>query len=341
MPRDNNIRLLRLLLAFTVMSRHLIAITGNIKVVSIEALSFLNFSVTAFFIISGMLVYGGFQANERVAEYFKRRFLRIGPAYFFVILFFSVFLFFFSRQNFSAYFFSKGFFEYLAANLSFMNFIQPCINDVFSSENHKLCAVNGSLWTMKIEVGFYIILPVLYFLFFKNKSKKIQNLWLLVFFIVSAAYYVYFNTIYVNNVLERQLPGAFRYFAVGIFFFLNYNFVKKNIVVLFIGAMTLMYSERYLVGTGIFHSVVIGLGVFFTAFVLPKFKVNDWLKKYDLSYGIYLFHFPVIQILISLGLFEKNYALATVLLLGIVLICSVFCWKFLEQPFMRLARNKA
>lgn len=82
MPRDNNIRLIRLLLAFTVMFRHLIAITSNIYVVSIETLSFLNFSVIAFFIISGMLVYAGFQSNDEVMRFYKRRFLRIGPANF-------------------------------------------------------------------------------------------------------------------------------------------------------------------------------------------------------------------------------------------------------------------
>lgn len=251
-----------------------------------------------------------------------------------------MFLISFSDLGFQAYFTNLGLYKYLAANLSFLNFIEPCVNDVFSSSSHKLCAVNGSLWTMKIEVGFYFVLPILYFLFFKNKSKKTQNLWLLVFFVVSALYYIYFNVIEVNNVLERQLPGAFRYFVVGIFFFINYHFVRRNIAKLFLLSIFLMYAERYLLGTGVFHSLVIGLGVFFAAFVLPKLKINKWLEKYDLSYGIYLFHFPIIQILISLGVFEYDYLLGTFILVVCVIVSSLFCWKFLEQPFIKLSKAK-
>ena len=51
----------------------------------------------------------------------------------------------------------------------FLNFLNPCIDnvDLFSSADE--CAVNGSLWTIKFELIFYTILP---FLFLINKYIK-------------------------------------------------------------------------------------------------------------------------------------------------------------------------
>lgn len=102
-----------------------------------------------------------------------RRIKRIVPAYFTVILLCAVLLWPLSKLSFSGYFLDAQFWRYLAANLSFQNYIEPCLPNVF--ENNLICAVNGSLWTIKVEEGFYLSVPIFYWLI---KAKKI-NFWML------------------------------------------------------------------------------------------------------------------------------------------------------------------
>ena len=50
--------------------------------------------------------------------------------------------------------------RYLAANMLLANFLQYDIGGVLSGLHNP--GINPSLWTLKIEIGFYLIVPLIY-----------------------------------------------------------------------------------------------------------------------------------------------------------------------------------
>ncbi len=118
-------------------------------------------AVKAFFVVSGLLVFMSYDRTRNLARYFEKRARRIYPAYFTVVTGSALLLFVLSFASPGEY--AMGATNYLAANLAFLNFLSPTLPGVF--ENNPMRAVNGALWTLKIEVMFYVTVPVLAWLF--------------------------------------------------------------------------------------------------------------------------------------------------------------------------------
>jgi peptidoglycan/LPS O-acetylase OafA/YrhL len=54
----------------------------------------------------------------------------------------------------------------------------------------------------------------------------------------------------------------------------------------------------------------------------------------DFTFGLYLWHFPLIQTFISLNLFEGNPFVTLAGLLSILLALAYVSWHWLEKPFL-------
>ena len=127
-------------------------------------------AVKVFFILSGFWVTQSFLKSESIKEYSIKRFKKILPQYWLVVLVFAVGLSAFSVLSLREYFCNSVFYKYLAANILTLNFIQPNLPGVF--EGLALNgSVNGSLWTIKIEIGFYILLPFIVFAVKRLREK--------------------------------------------------------------------------------------------------------------------------------------------------------------------------
>ena len=76
-----------------------------------------------------------------------------------------------------------------------------------------------------------------------------------------------------------------------------------------------------------FAIVIIGIAYFC--------KPLNFLKKYDnISYGLYLYHFPVIQILVYFHLDVYNIYLTFFLTLLFTISLSVFSWYVIEKRWI-------
>jgi peptidoglycan/LPS O-acetylase OafA/YrhL len=117
-----------------------------------------------FFIVSGFLIFWSFDADQNKKRFYIKRFFRIFPLYAFLIILQTLFFIGFSDGS------TFEVIKYFIANIFFLNFLAPSVGSTLSSL--EVNAINGSLWTLKNEVVFYLIVPLL-FIFYKKFGKTI------------------------------------------------------------------------------------------------------------------------------------------------------------------------
>ncbi len=338
LSRRNNFDFLRFFFAISVVFNHFYVLAGNSNcfwpISSSKA-------VAGFFIISGFLVTWSYCNNSNIRDYFKKRAKRIMPAYYAIVISCALFLCFISTLSFSQYFQSPHFFKYLAANFSFLNFIEPSLPGVFSE--NQMQAVNGSLWTIKVEIALYFCVPVYCFLARKmNKGILFLSIYILSIVFSETCSLLYEKTgqeLY--SILGRQFIGQLKYFISGAAILFFFNRFKKHFKALMCISVIIL-AIRYV------YSSPPGYISFFMDMLFPacfailiigiaySFKyLNDFGKYGDFSYGIYLFHFPVIQLLLHFKLHEKNFILTLVTATIITIILAAFSWHAIEKKFLK------
>ncbi len=263
---------------------------------------------------------------------------RLLPAYVLVISLCVIFLSQISLYSFKEYFFNPQLYKYLLANFSFLNFIEPCLPGVFSS--NAMCAVNGALWTLKIEVAFYLFIPLL--LYFVQKTKR-KLVFFLVIYVLSVVYrngLNYFADVSDNSLyamLSRQLPGFFSYFICGVALHYYYKVFMKHKNILFLMGIILFFADK-IIHFEVFAPLGLSLMVFAFAFSLKK--LNNFAKFGDISYGIYIFHFPLIQLAVHFGLFERyNPFLVAFCILAAVIILGLLSWHLMEKKILNMPQT--
>ncbi len=332
MKHNNNFDFLRFLFSFLVVIGHSIILSGKPEFWNVFFASMPNYSVYSFFVISGFLIYSSFDRLKNLSIYIRNRIKRILPAYVFVVLFFSIILFFFSSIDVKGYF-TYDWLKYLGANLIFANFLKPCIPFVFSSNPE--CAVNGSLWTIKVEIMFYIFIPILYY-FLNKKSLKTKNIILLGLYFFSLIY-SYLVEKQFSYEMTKQLPGSLKYFLSGIFLYLNFEiFIKYKtrilIVALMLGILEFFFTPLRII-------FPLALGIIIVWFAYSKIPFQNFGKYGDFSYGMYLVHFPIIQIFVQERVYDQYSFVGLFASYIVIIIFSIIIWKVVEIPFIRKKLN--
>lgn len=327
MNNKNCFDFLRFFFAFNILLAHLWELSENNSLLFLSSITNSSIAIKGFFVISGFLVAKSYTNTPSLKDYFIKRAKRILPAYIFVILFATIFFSLISKYNFYEYFTAISTYQYIGWNLIFLNFVHPCLPGVF--DNNLLCAVNGALWTLKVEEGFYIVLPIIFY--FISKFKK-PLLVLLLLYILSVIYFYGMQFYFNKPLFAKQLPGYLSYFVVGIFLFLNFSSLLKHKLIIVIISI-LLVSNYIFLNYNIFYPAALGSVVIIAAYSLPF--LNNFGKYGDFTYGLYIFHFPIIQLFKQYDLFEKY----NPFLMGFLIICitfafSLFSWFFIEKRFL-------
>lgn len=336
MQRDNCFDFLRFAFALNVVLGHLFVIAMIPEFESMRGVFNTYLSVTGFFVISGFLIAQSYERSSSIQSYFIKRARRLLPAYLFVIISCAIGLVSLSSLSLEDYFSSKDLWEYLGANMCFMNFLHPWLPGVFDHPLINDTSVNPALWTLKIEVGFYLFVPII--MWGLRRSRRAW-VWLIVLYFSAVIYKLGLE--HISDVtgkpfiafVSRQLPGFMSYFAAGIGGYMYKDYFLRYKQYLIIPAI-LVFAIEYYIDIEILTPLAWGIIVLWCAWSLPK--LNNFAKYGDVSYGIYIYHGPILKIMLCTGLFT---ALGTIgascfYVVGVI-VAGLLSWHLLEKRVLK------
>ncbi|MGL4882610.1 MAG: acyltransferase family protein [Waterburya sp.] len=326
----NNFDLIRFLLAVVVVIAHTASFSQTAVFLKLEEIFNPKAAVDGFFIISGFLIFMSFERSSSLSSYIKKRSSRILPGYISVIVICAFALFFVSNVNFKEYF-NLEFVKYIFFNLLTFNFLQPTLPGVF--ETHSTSAINHPLWTIKVEIMFYIVVPFIAYIL--TKTNKLLGI-IIIYFLS-----ILYSTVILQLSdrlqpdlliqLEQQLPGQMAFFISGALLYYYYEKFSNNILfILPIAVFILIIHNKAL---EIYFLYPLALAVVVIYFSLIFKYLGNFGKYGDFSYGIYIWHFPIIQVFVHYKIFETPW-LGIPLSFICILLVSFLSWHWIEKPFL-------
>lgn len=328
-PRHNSLNALRLALATLVIVSHAWPIGGFGDDPHLGDLSFGGWAVAGFFAISGFLITSS-RLRSSFSAYLWRRMLRIFPGLWVCLLVtVAVFVPLAALVEDGADGLGAGsLLGYLAAN-GILESSHQAIGSTLNGSPYP-AAWNGSLWTLWFEFGCYLVLGGLMIF------SRLRRPGVLVGLFVGC---VFLNVAQAEFGL--QLPFRIEWAVdLGSYFFA--------------GAVLCVYADRIASSSSLALVAAAILGVAaLTEHVqavgaLPLAYLLIWLgtvlplqavgRRNDISYGVYIYAFPVQQLLVLAGAAALGAWAYTALCIACTLPLAALSWLLVEGPAMRLKR---
>lgn len=327
-PRNNNFDPLRLLLASLVLVDHGVVMrTGGHHLWGRSALG--DFAVDGFFILSGLLITRSYLSLKSFPRFTWHRVLRIMPGFFVCLVVTAVVIaplaaLLTGRSPWSVFTGSPTAIRYVWVNAGLV--INQFDIAGLLPNNPTPSIINGSLWTLSLEALCYAIVGVLGVLGVLQKAR-----WA----VPALALVVWGLTL-------LQESGAD--VVIG-------DLTLRLVLAFLVGASLWLYADRLpmklsllAVAMVVFVASVLLLENYRLVGIVPAAYILIWVGtclprslslRQDLSYGVYIYHWPILQLLAATGL-----VLAPVpvfIIIGAVLTAAVAfgSWHLVEHPALR------
>ncbi len=324
--RSNNFNLMRLLAAFSVIYGHASAVTGRgpsdifLQLVGYKFIG--GVAVDVFFVISGFLITASALGRHGLLYYLMSRFLRIYPALI-VCVVLSVFVLGFALTDSSSYWSNQQVWFYLWRNATAFS-TEYFLPGVFANAHEK--AINGSLWSLTVEVRLYLIVLI----FAVTGILKNRTLFNLLFFLVLLTGYFFPEQWLPLFHFPNHLHVAMM-FMMGSFSWINRASIPLNPSLL-CGLFFFAASQHNTPGFGATYALLLPYLVFCFAFV-PGIA---WFNRIsDYSYGVYLYGWIAQQLVLYLNP-EMTNALNTFYGCALALVLAMASWHWIERPALSL-----
>ena len=309
---QNNLNLIRLLAALQVLYGHL-SVHLQLKSLSfIKNFLSLFYGVPVFFFMSGYLIWRSIDRTKNIKEYFLKRVLRLYPELWCGVII-SIISIFILYDNVIL----KDIILFTITQGTFMQFWTPD-----SLRGFGCGTPNGSLWTICVILQFYIVAWFIKKIVNKYKSDMFNISFLIISVFISLLVPLTksFLPLIAYKLFQQTLIPYLWLFLLGVFaceyFDLIVPVLKKFWyipAILFYCFSNVDIHASYPIIKSIL-SCCFCLGAAYT-FTSPKFiKI-----KYDISYGIYIYHMIIVNISLELGFKGNWFVGATVILITLIM----------------------
>jgi len=326
MTRNNSFDLIRHLAALAVLFSHQFALSG-LPEPTVGLTSLGGLGVMVFFAISGFLITASWNRSNSLSEYLSKRIRRIFPALIVCcIIMIYIIAPIFSSRSASSYIFSmdslEGFFSY-----ALLQFRYPFISD-FGADYIFKNAINGSLWTLKFEFFDYILISMI---LISKKHMVIKTVFILIASIVvfKLSGVVFERDYYIYRAAMTTIP-----FTVGAIIY------ASGVTRMKFWWLSLPVSTTVIIAACHFKeyaSFQIGVSIL-TLYVGTVFKDTLINGRFDISYGIYIYAFPIQQLVINE--LKMNFIFSLLLCLLLTLIAGILSWEYVEKPFIKKQKGR-
>lgn len=284
-----------------------------------------DIAVNIFFVVSGFMITGSYLRRRHLANFLWARVLRIFPAFAFCLVI-SAFVIgaIYTNLSLGSYFGNHDVVRYVTQNLKLQTTMMWNLPGVFT-DNPVRTTVNGAIWTLPAEFRMYLWVALVGMLGILSR-RWLCSVVLVVVFVC--------GIFQPDHLLWMPVHAFLRlaaYFAVGVFCYIH----RKAIPVgwPYVAALILL---AYVLRSTVVYPYAFGLAL--TAFVFAFAYCIPWhgFNRFgDYSYGVYLWGFPMQQI-VAHYLPELSPIQNALLAFPLALAFAVLSWTFIEKPALRL-----
>ena len=343
MQHKNNFNFLRLLLAVLVLLSHspeLIDGNRNREILTsiFHTISFGELAVDSFFLISGYLILQSWERSPKLQAFLKKRMLRIYPAFIVagIICAFVVGPLAGATDYFADYFAQFKLFEFFKL---FVLLQPPNVPPVFSGQPYPL--LNGSMWTVSYEFRCYLMVALIGIC-----GLLSWRIWLAFSSLAlvmalspdSVSYIEKFSWFVVG-----EQPAAFIrfvcFFLAGGCFYLFRNRIEYSSRWVLIMTPILLLSLFNITTAQLFLPTIGAYILFWSAFT-PAPMLQRFGTYPDISYGVYLYGWPVQNLLVRY-LPSISPWLLFIMSCAICFVCGLLSWHLIEKPCLKLKTEPA
>lgn len=326
---QNNFTLLRLLLSWSVILGHSYPLSNDLNHTDV-IFRLLRFdysgslAVKMFFMLSGLLVIHSACSKQQASYFIISRLLRVYPGLFICLIVSTCVLGpMFTRFSINNYINQYELYLYIVTNLTFSSILWR-LPGVFDGSSYGL---NGSLWTISFELLCYGFVASVLFLSsgIRRESIVIISLKISCMAIIMATALVPEQIPYFGKNLEAQVLLAL--FCIGGLLSLFHDSISINFSLL-LSLWFLQYILRTLDSLHLlfYTALFITLIFIFTNSYIRKLYISD-----DISYGVYLYGFPVQQ---SLYYLDPDIGAYRMFAFSVIIssVLGYVSWRIVEKP---------
>lgn len=330
--RDNNFDSLRVLAAAMVMLSHSWALVKRadepIAEITYGSLAGGPLGVWMFFAISGYLVCQSYTVRRNLFAFVEARVLRIYPAFAACILFSLAVGAIATTLPLAEFIRHPQTWDYLTNNLIFE--LRYSLPGVFVNNPYPN-AVNGSIWTLPAETMLYVLVALLGVTTVLARRMWVALMLMALLLVLSIQPATVTYVPYMDSTLYAP---AVRCFLLGMLVFVLRDQVRLHGGIVVLLALLIVLTSQHQPPGTLLMCVTVAYTTFWLAFH-PRLKLPISGRIGDTSYGLYVYAFPIQQLIAwwlpAIGpwaLFASSFACSFV-----VAWCS---WHVIERPALAL-----